>query len=255
MTMLRTLSILLLSAACAGPLSAATGGASVDPDAPGLEPSARLERLVERTKAEQAKMRTLSARFVQRRVSALLAAPEESRGQFLLAVESRGTSAEAEASRVRWEYASPKPMTVVIAAGEMTTWYQDLGRAERVKVGRYADQVFKYLGAGGSIESLYQYFDVAVSFPADATTPYELALTPRYTRMKKRLAGMTIWVDRQLFLPTRFRYLEADGDSTEYEFSAVEINRELPPDAFDLTLPEGVEVREVTLDRDGKAGG
>jgi|CXWL01.1.fsa_nt_gi outer membrane lipoprotein-sorting protein len=237
----------------AGLLALSSAGRAADapppnPDAPGLEPSVRLALLLERSKLEQAKVTTLQAAFTQRKESALLAAADETHGRFLYAA---GPVDQPEDARVRWEYGGAKPMTVVIADRTMTTWYQDLGRAERVKIGRYADQVMKYLGSGGSLESLYQYFTVAVRFPSTAGVPYQLDLAPRYSRIKKKLAGMTIWVDRARFLPTRFRYLEADGDTTEYEFRDLEVNAQLPTDAFALTLPAGVVVKEVSLDKSG----
>ena len=55
----------------------------------------------------------------------MLAAPEESKGTFSYAAPDK----------VRWEYTSPSPITVVIRGDEMTTWYRDLKRAETLKVG------------------------------------------------------------------------------------------------------------------------
>ena len=106
--------------------------------------SQRLPALVERVKAEQQKLKTLEARFVQHQESSLLAAPEKSTGVFSYAAPDR----------VRWEYQSPNPISVVIRGEEMTTWYRDLKRAETLKVGRYSNQVFKYLGASGNMQTL-----------------------------------------------------------------------------------------------------
>ena len=66
---------------------------------------------------------------------------------------SKGTFSYAAPDKVRWEYTSPSPITVVIAGDEMTTWYRDLKRAETLKVGRYSSQVFKFLGASGSMDT------------------------------------------------------------------------------------------------------
>lgn len=230
--------------ATAGELSAA----AIDPDAPGLAPSDRLARLLDRSKLEQAKVERMAADFVQLKENSMLLAPEERRGRFLYAADPQRRE---EAASVRWEYASPRAMTVVIADRLMTTWYHELGRADRVSIGRFADQAFKYLGSGGSLESLYQYFEVAARFPgADSPgTPYQLDLTPRYSSMKKKLAAMTIWVDRSRFLPIRFRYVETDGDTTEYRFENVMINPEIPAGTFQLVLPPDVEVRELKADK------
>jgi len=228
----------LLALALAVPAAAAE---LPDPKAPGLSPGERVRALVDRVKAEQGRVRTLEARFVQRQESSMLLAPETSRGVF---------SYRAPES-VRWEYQSPNPISVVVDGEEMTTWYRDLGRAERLKVGRYSNQVLRYLGASGSFETLLDYFQVRVGFPDDPSEPYRLKLTPRYERIRRRMAGMTVWVDPVRYLPVRLRYEGADGDVTEYEFLDLQVNRSIPADRFRLDLPKGVTVQEIAIDRRG----
>jgi outer membrane lipoprotein-sorting protein len=228
---------LLLAAALLGVLPAR---AEVpDPRAPGLEAKERLQALVDRIKLEQSRVRTLQARFVQRQEDDF----------FVAAEESRGTFSYAAPDRVRWEYESPKPITMVIDGKEMTTWYHDLDRVDVMKVGRYSERVLRYLGAGGSMETLLDYFDVHAAFPKDPASPYRLELTPRFARVAKKLRSLTIWLDPKSFLPNRLRYVAGDGGETEYAFEGLEINAGLPPDRFKLALPAGVEVRVVSLDR------
>ena len=208
-----------------------------DPREDGLEGADRLAALVERVKVEQARVDTLWAEFSQVKESSLLAEPVESTGEFFYrAPES-----------VRWTYESPTPTEIVIDGEEMVTWYVDLGRAERVTIGSYADQIFKYLGASNSLDLLEGYFDVRVAFPDDPREPYRLELAPRFSRVARRVAGMTIWIDPDLFLPRAFRYEEPDGDVTEYRFETVAVNTALPEGVFSLDLPAEVEVRSVDL--------
>lgn len=211
-----------------------------DPRAPGLAGEKRLAALIERVKLEQKKLRTLEARFVQRQESSLLLAPEESRGTFSYATPDR----------VRWEYTSPDPISIVIRGDEMTTWYRDLGRADQLKIGRYSNQVFEYLGAKGSMDQLKEYFTVYLHTPGKRGSPFKLRLDPRYARIKKRLKEMEIWFDDQSFLPTRLRYVEADGDVTEYSFSDFKVNAAIPAARFELDLPAGVELRRIDLARE-----
>lgn len=238
---------LLVAALLAGPAATAHAARPApppsDPDAPGLSTTQRLEALVARVKAAQAATRTLQAAFVQRKQSEFLQQPEEAHGRFLYQAPDR----------IRWEYETPKPILVLIHDKEMLTWYRDLKQAQRVKIGRYTEQVFRYMGAGSSIDSLYEYFKVTVRFPKEAGEPYRLDLDPRYERMKKKLQKMTVWIDRREFLPTRFEYVEADGDTTEYEMSGLERNAPLPADAFDVQLPADVQVKTIDLDRKGAA--
>jgi outer membrane lipoprotein-sorting protein len=231
---------LLLLAAVVSPAAAAEGSVP-DPTDASLSPTARLRALIDRVRLEQKGLATLEASFVQRQESSMLVEPQVSKGMFSYAAPDR----------VRWEYQSPKPISVVIDGREMTTWYRDLNRAETIKIGRYSNQVFKYLGASGSLDSLLDYFRVTVSFPG-ADRPYTLVLVPRYERIAKRLASMTLELDPRSFLPVHLRYVTADGDVTDYTFGNLKVNAGIPQDRFELNLTDGVEVKKVDLDRGGR---
>ncbi|MEO8502922.1 MAG: outer membrane lipoprotein carrier protein LolA [Acidobacteriota bacterium] len=208
-----------------------------DPADPELAANARLPALLERVKEQQKHLQTLEAQFIQHRESSMLAEPEEAKGQFSFQAPDR----------VRWEYTSPKGMTVLIVGEQMTTWYRDLNRADKVNVGKYSSQVLRYLGASGSLESLGQYFDVTLVQPKDKAEPFRLELVPRFARIAKRLKHMTLWIDREQYLPIRLSYTEADGDGTEYRFVGLRMNAPLPADRFALELPPSVQVRTIDL--------
>lgn len=221
-------------------LSETTRGteATPDPRADGLEGAERVRALLDRVREEQASIRSLTAEFVQRKESELLLQPEESRGHF----------AFERPDHVLWEYEAPDPMHVLVDGSTMLTWYEGLDRAELVEVGRFSDRILEYMGATNSIDLLERYFNVTVTFPGDPEDPYRLELSPRSRRVEKRLAGMTVWLDPKRYVPVRLVYLEADGDRTEYEFHDLRVNPEIPAGRFDLKLPDGVDVRRVTLD-------
>ncbi len=209
-----------------------------DPERPGASLAERSKALIDRIQIEQKQLKSLEADFVQSRASEFLSAPEESRGTFVYRAPDL----------VRWDYVAPKPVSLVIRDNEMLTWYRDLGKAERLKVGKVSSQVFRYLNASGSLESLMKYFKVSISFPP-GTEPYRLELVPRYARVQKRLAGMSLWIDRTSYLPVRVRYVEANGDTTDYRFSHLQRNVEVPAARFELAIPKDVEIRLVDLDR------
>lgn len=235
----------LLALLVATPLLAAKPPAVPDPLAAGLTGPQRLQALVDRVKLEQRRLKTLEARFVQQQESSMLAAPEESKGTFSYAAPDK----------VRWEYQSPSPITVVIRGDQMTTWYRDLKRAETLKVGRYSNQVFKYLGASGSLQTLLEYFTVRLKLPEKTGEPYRLELIPKYQRVSKRLKGMTLWIDDGTFFPSRLKYVEADGDTVEYQFSDMKRNAPIPAERFVLKLPPGVEARVVNVGGDNGGAG
>lgn len=204
-----------------------------------LGPSERLEALIERVRLAQEGVETLESEFTQRKESAMLVEPVEAKGVFFFSAPDR----------VRWEYESPNPISILINSDEMTTWYRDIQRAERVSVGRQSQRVLEFLGAGSSMDELLEYFSLTLTLPLDTAEPYMLELKPRFEKVAKRISGMTIWVDPENFLPTRLRYLEADGDITDFTFQRMLINAGVPEERFRLEMPKSVEVRHVELDR------
>ena len=208
-----------------------------DPSAAGLSPRERLDALIERVKDEQSRLETMTADFVQNKDSSLLLEPESSKGRFVYRAPDKA----------RWEYLEPTPIEMTILGEEMTTWYKDLGRADRVSIGTVSEQVFKYMGASGSLETLMKYFSVTAEFPETSGDPYRLALLPKYPRIKKRLESMDLWIDSTSYMPTRLRYIEAGGDETELIFDNLETNNDLPEDSFALDLPADVEVKKISL--------
>ncbi len=213
-----------------------------DPMSPSVPKGARLQALIERVKHEQKRLKTLEARFVQQQESAMLVAPEESSGVFYYQAPDR----------VRWEYQEPSPISVVIAGDDMTTWYRDLNRADKLKVGRYSNQFFKYLGASGNMQTLLDYFTVKLQMPAKKGDPYRMEMVPRYARIAKRLQSMTLWIDSEIFFPVRVQYVEAGGDKTEYRFQDLRRNTPIPAERFVLKLPPGTQTRVIDTARETK---
>lgn len=211
-----------------------------DPRNKGLGPTERVDALLERVRIEQGRIESLQADFVQNKESSMLVEPVEARGDFAFS---------AGPDRVRWEYETPNPISILIINEEMTTWYRDIQQAERVSVGNQSQRVLKYLGAGSSMEDLLQYFELTLTVPLDLADPYIFDLAPRFDKVAKRINGMTVWVHPVHFLPTRLRYVEADGDVTDIRFENMRINEGVPDTHFKLEIPTTVEVRRAQADR------
>jgi outer membrane lipoprotein-sorting protein len=208
-----------------------------DPDAPGLSPDERLAALEARVAAAQEGLMSLEARFVQEKESPLLLEPETSRGRFSFRAPDRA----------RWDFESPEEMVVVARGGEMLTWYRELGRAERVDLGERGAKLVELLSVGGSFDALKRRFDLRVSFPEAEGEPYRLELEPSSARLRRHLRSVTVHLHRELFLPVRVRYEEADGSVTDVRLEELDPGAEVPEGRFDVELPEGVEVREIGL--------
>ena len=207
-----------------------------DPDAPGLAGAERVEALLARAEYEQGRLRSMKARFVQLQEGPLLLEPEESRGTlYFLAPE-----------RVRWDFEPPADTTVILAHGEMLTWYRALGEVERRSLESGAgERVQKLLGAVPSLAELERYFELRVTFPADPAAPFRLDLDPRSARVARRIRSVQLELHREFYVPVFVRYEEAGGGVTEIRFHEFERDVELEEELFAPELPPEVVERTV----------
>ena len=205
-----------------------------DPLPPELKGGEKLAALLQRVTATQLATTSLEAVFEQRRVSRLLAEPSVMSGRFYFRAPDL----------VRWEYTSPRQMTVLINEGVAITYRPAEKRAERVEVGRVQRRVFRLMGAAEPLDALRQYFSFTLRDPGDGAN-YSLVLRPTVSQLKKRIAELTVEIDRVRFLPVAVSYSEADGDTTAYVFSDISRNAPIADEMFTLAIPADVEV--VTL--------
>lgn len=198
--------------------------------------AATLEKVIKKVAEQQKKTTSLEADFRQEKVLGLLAQPEVSTGRFVY----------SKPNKVLWTYENPKPVTMLIADGWLTTYYPQLNRAEKLEVKRFEDRIFKYMGASGAIDELGKYFDF--SFVDNKNERfYTLELKPKTKTIGKRVQRIKIWIDRQSYLTTKFEYVEGDGDMTRYEFSNIRVNNPIPGTRFTLSLPTSVRVEQMRL--------
>lgn len=226
--MRRTLGACLL---CLG-----TTALAQDPLPPDLRGAAKLDAIVGRVSQVQEATTTLEADFEQRRSSRLLAEPSVATGKFYYRAPDS----------VRWEYRTPRPMTVLVAGGVVLTYRPVEKRAERMEIGRAQRKVFHFLGAAEPLEELKRYFSFTFRDRGDGTD-YELVLAPTAMLLKRRLESLTVLIGRESFMPVAVSYVERDGDSTAYAFRDIARNRPLPDGLFALDLPAEVEVVDIKL--------
>jgi outer membrane lipoprotein-sorting protein len=198
--------------------------------------SVTLAQVIKKVQEQQKKTTTLQADFRQEKELALMARPEVSSGTFLY----------SKPNNVLWTYASPKRVQMVIAGGVLTTYYADLGKAERIDVKKFEDRIFKYMGATGAIDELARYFDF--TFTDSKSKPvYVLDLTPKNRAVAKRVKRIKLTIDKNTYLTNKIEYVEGDGDITRYEFTNIRINQPVPQSRFAIALPSNVKVELMKI--------
>ena len=201
-----------------------------------LPPTERLTALLQQFGRFQRTLKTLQADFVQRRTSNLLVKESVSRGRLYFSAPDD----------IRWEYESPRRMTVLIADGVATTYRPEEKRAERIEVSRTQRRVFRFLAASQPVDELKRYFTITFVDPGPPGN-YQLDLDPTSRHIKKRLRSLSIEIDRTSLLPVGVTWVDHDGDTTSYTFSNVRVDGKLPAKIFTLKLPPDVQVVELRL--------
>ncbi len=216
-------------------VTAALAGASAGPGLAGGESappsgSERLRAIVRQVSEAQRRVESLEARFRQTKTSALLLEPAVSTGTFLYRAPDR----------VRWEYEKPDPMVVVFDGNVLTTWDPGSGRLDRVKVSARQGRFVRVLAGTQPLEGLLQYFRVTLAGAPGGGD--RLVLEPVDAALRRKIRSVRLDIDSTLHLPVAVEYVEADGDTTLYEFSDVAVNAPVPEDAFSIRTEGGARV-------------
>jgi len=190
--------------------------------------------LVSRIAARQRSVRTLEARFVQQRRSALLLEPETSRGRLWFRAPDT----------VRWEYETPRPMVVLFRNGVLSTWLPEDRTLERARVPKRRRRFLEFLVGTRPLDELLGLFRLAVTDPGDAA-PWKIRLEPASRQVARRVRTIVLEVDRKLLLPIAVEYEEPDGDRTTFRFENLRVDAPIPDGRFELELPPDVTVRTM----------
>jgi len=201
-----------------------------------LEGGAKLKALIAQVVESQRALRSLRADFVQVKRSPLLLEEAHSSGEFNYRAPDL----------VRWDYRGPDPMVILFAEDTVTTFFPRQARAERLKISKKQRRFVRVLSGTQPLNDLTRDFTVTLT-DAGGETPYELALRPMSTMLRKRLRMVELEVDRRLLLPVAIEVHEADGDSTRYEFNDLVVNPEIDDSRFRLELGVGVRVEAIDV--------
>ena len=204
--------LLALLAGCLGPRSASA-----------VEPDVRVESLLGRLEKGSAQVDTLCGEFTQKSRIKL----------FKQELSSTGRLYFQRPRRIRWQYLSPDPSTLILDGDQATLHAagsspQSFDLAKDAAMRAVFDQISLWLGAG-SLASARGSYDLAAS--GSEAQPV-LALTPRPgAAVGKTFARIELRFDARLLL-RGILMREVSGDEKEITFSRMERNAKLPGGAF-----------------------
>lgn len=212
---MRALLAILLAAApmCAAPLS--------------------LKEVVERFDTAQSRVNTLQAPFTLTIRRALLKTPTVTHGTVYL----------SSSDFVHFTFAAPEDLILHLTPKVLISYSPAAGEGENLKIGFIKNAHRQFLGLGQKLSYLSDYFAISHSESKDGGGTYLLALTPRSISMRKRMRSMSIWVDRESFLPKQVNWVERSGDAWLLGLGPLQINQPIPAAVAGFKVPPGTPMR------------
>jgi len=212
-----------LRLAAAGVLLAALAVRAQDDDGA----RAALQKLSARLKDAK----TLSAKVVQSRKTALLEAPIVSSGTLYY---------RREPARLVFHLRSPKESRIHLDAAAYQVYRPDEKRLERIE---FEDQAIT-----GKLLMVFQpkSDEIGKAFSmkkaASKAGEIEILLEPSDEKIRKRLSRLALTLDEKESMLKRIATTDADGDEVTFDLSEVTVDPALDPSIFELRVPEGTRV-------------
>jgi outer membrane lipoprotein-sorting protein len=192
-----------------------------------------LQEATERFDAAQARVNTLQAPFTLTIRRALLKTPTVTRGTVYL----QGSEF------VHFTFAPPDDLILHITPKALISYSPAAGSGEMLKIGFLKNANRKFLGLGQKLSYLSDYFKISLEEGKDKAT-WQFTLLPRSLSVRKRMELLTIWVDKESFLPRQLNWVERGGDSWLLELGPLVINQPLPAAVTGFKVPSGVPLKE-----------
>lgn len=148
-------------------------------------------------------------------------------------------------SRIRISITDPAPKEVLIGDGTAQRYNPRTTVLEEFGLGEFADKVeFLVLGFGTSSQDLIDQYEVVLlgEETLEGSVVSVLALTPRDPAMARNFPQIQLWMDQARWVPVETRLEQPSGDYQIARFSNVVLNMGLGNSAFELDLPDDVEI-------------
>ncbi len=154
---------------------------------------------------------SVHASFTQRKTMKAFRAPQEAKGEVIM----------AKGRKLRWAYTAPYRMVLVQGGDRVSMSYPELGRKQAFDLAKNPEMkaVFETILFFQQAEAKA----VAARFDATQAPDGHLVLSPR--KAGELLKQVEVWIDAKRGVLTRVRLLEPDGDATDLRFAHIRVDQ------------------------------
>jgi outer membrane lipoprotein-sorting protein len=139
--------------------------------------------------------------------------------------------------RLRWEMHQPYASIMIFNGGRFAKYNRDNGKYVRMKSGmeRFMKEALKQIMTmmNADFVRMKKLYKVEVGKEKN----YVVTLTPLSDAMRRIISSIVLDVDATAYYVKKVKIFEAQGDSIEISFSALQENMPLSENLFDLNEP------------------
>jgi len=163
-----------------------------------------------------ASMQSIQCRFVQTKTMAMLAEP----------TVSEGTMVFVAPDRLRWEYTTPYPFSLVVNGDRIVKVTDGKEEVLSGKSGRMYQGILSMILDSASGKKLFDTssFDIAMF---DDNNCWKAEMTPKRRDMKRMFSQLVFYFDKTTQVISHVEFVEAGGDVTSIRFEDIKVNEEV----------------------------
>jgi outer membrane lipoprotein-sorting protein len=187
-------------------------------------------------------LKSLKAEIVQEKTNTQIGVTDTTYGQLLYK-----PAVSKSKRKLRIDYTKPS-QDVLAVDGDKYVFYQPRikqafeGLTSRVSKGKQ-DGLAQILAIvlSGSLESASGEYDLSI-VKDEMVNGIMTSMLRAIPKSNRQFTRIDIWINQQNSIPVRFSATERNGDVTAFTFKNMQLNAEVPNNAFNLNLPRGTEV-------------
>lgn len=176
-------------------------------------------------------VQSLEAQFVHNYYSAIVSTPLKEKGKLYF----------QKPDKMRWEYKDPENNIYIYKGDRYQAYFPE---DNQLVLGSLVEEGHKteILDILTGKKTLLEFYEVEFSpFPTDKPQNAQIKLTPK---QEEDDSFILLEIDRKRWLIQKVAFIDWEGNKTEFQFSQIEIDPDLPKNIFELKLPPDVEIIE-----------
>jgi outer membrane lipoprotein-sorting protein len=152
---------------------------------------------------------------------------------------------EARTPTLKIDFQKPDPKQILLKGNTAQVYLPKVNEIQEYDIGKRSNLVEQLLslGFGTPVSELEKYYEVKLTGEetVEDETAAVLELTPKGKDLAAQLTKVQLWISEESWLPLQQKFFEPSGDYIIARYSAIRVNRSIPPATFRIQAAPGVK--------------